>query len=184
MLCEEKRRLSTALRQTAFLLYNRFPRSQPELASRLLGGGGNSVPGETRGNPFPVPDEPNGEYQNDLQRHHLPVQTRGRLGDHLGQPRRRLALRACGQVFRPHLLPPRFFLPASGQYLEVKGQMDAAAIVKAVALCTYEPPLRFQTEDTPDIPLVMAEPGGCFWGYRRPGMEVSLLRCLRWRRTH
>lgn len=94
----------------------------------------------------------------------------------------------AGKYFGRIFYLPDFFLPVSGQYLEVKGQMDAAAIVKAVALCTYEPPLRFQTEDTPDIPLVMAEPGGCFWGYRRPsitstpeeirGDDLTLFQCL------
>lgn len=87
-----------------------------------------------------------------------------------------------GHYFGDTFYLPDFWLPASRQFVEVKGVWDEAATLKASALVTHNPK-RPHLDQCPDVPLVVCEPYGNFWGwgrneYRRfDRIDLELAQC-------
>lgn len=89
---------------------------------------------------------------------------------------------------------PDFWLPASRQILEVKGEVEPEDIRKWLAVLKHTPARLHTGADTPDIPLIVARPDGVFYGFQAPhpatdfadfvlchARPVELARCVRCR---
>jgi hypothetical protein len=74
----------------------------------------------------------------------------------------------AGHYFDNTFYLPDFFLPASRQYVEVKGEWKPADLQKAYAMLHRAQPRLHTGEDAPDLSLVAANPEGVFWGFPRP----------------
>lgn len=73
-----------------------------------------------------------------------------------------------GQYFGDTFYLVDFWLPASRQWVEVKGKAGPSDLIKMAALLRHVTPRRFtDPEECPDIALVMCEPGGRFTGWQR-----------------
>ena len=73
-----------------------------------------------------------------------------------------------GRYYGDTFYLPDFRLPASGQLVEVKAETTPDDVRKWLAVLEHTPPRRFTCDVTPDIPLIIARPGGVFDGFRRP----------------
>lgn len=73
-----------------------------------------------------------------------------------------------GYYFGNTFYLPDFFLPHSKQWVEVKGEWEPADLKKAYALLRFSHARPHTSDETPDMPLIAANPDGVFWGLLRP----------------